>query len=56
MNDELDYRGAFDFAPVGLVLSRQRQMIDCNRELLAMFGAEREQLIGRSFMDKGSHG
>lgn len=45
----LDYRIAFDLAPVGLVLSRQRLMIDCNRELLAMFGARREQLIGQSF-------
>ena len=45
----LDYRSAFDLAPIGLVLSRQRLMIDCNRELQAMFGAEREQLIGRSF-------
>ena len=44
-----DYRTSFDLAPVGLVLSRQRLMIDCNRELLAMFRAEREQLIGRSF-------
>ena len=45
----LDYRSAFDLAPVGLVLSRQRQMIDCNQELLAMFGAERAQVIGKSF-------
>jgi PAS domain S-box-containing protein len=45
----LDYRSAFELAPIGLVLSRQRQMIDCNRELLAMFRAERSQLIGRSF-------
>ena len=45
----LDYRSAFERAPVGLVLSRERQMIDCNQELLAMFGAEREQVIGRSF-------
>ncbi len=44
-----DYRVAFEHAPVGLVLSRQRLMIDCNRELLAMFSATREQLIGRSF-------
>ena len=44
-----DYRTAFDLAPVGLVLSRQRLMVNCNRELLAMFRAEREQLIGRSF-------
>jgi len=44
-----DYSTAFDLAPVGLVLSRQRLMVDCNRELLAMFRAERAQLIGRSF-------
>jgi PAS domain-containing protein len=43
------YRTAFELAPIGLVLSRQRLMVDCNRELLAMFRAEREQLIGRSF-------
>lgn len=48
MKAVLDYRSAFDLAPVGLVLSRQRQVIDCNQELLAMFGAQREQLVGRS--------
>jgi len=45
----LDYKTAFDLAPIGLVLSRNRLMVDCNQQLLAMFGAEREQLIGRSF-------
>lgn len=45
----LDYRVAFEQAPVGLVLSRNRLMIDCNRELLAIFGAEREQIVGQSF-------
>jgi PAS domain S-box-containing protein len=45
----LDYRIAFDQAPVGLVLSRHRLMIDCNLELLAMFGARREQIVGHSF-------
>jgi PAS domain S-box-containing protein len=45
----LDYEGAFDLAPVGLVLSRQRQMMACNQELLAMFGATREQIVGQSF-------
>ena len=44
-----DYRTAFDLAPIGLVLSRHRLMVDCNRQVLAMFGAEREQLVGRSF-------
>ncbi|HMM84157.1 MAG: LuxR C-terminal-related transcriptional regulator [Gammaproteobacteria bacterium] len=45
----LDYRTAFDLAPIGLVLSRNRLMVDCNRRVLEMFGAEREQLVGRSF-------
>jgi PAS domain S-box-containing protein len=45
----LDYRTAFDLAPIGMVLSRQRQIVDCNQHLLGMFGAEREQLIGQSF-------
>ncbi len=49
MSLALDYRIAFDLAPVGLVLSRQRLMVDCNRQVLEMFGAEREQLIGQSF-------
>jgi DNA-binding CsgD family transcriptional regulator len=44
-----NYLDAFELAPVGLVLSRQRLMIDCNRELLAMFAATREQIIGHSF-------
>jgi len=45
----LDYRTAFDLAPIGLVLSRQRLMTDANRQALAIFGATREQLVGRSF-------
>ena len=44
-----DYRTAFEYAPIGLVLSRHRLMIDCNRAALSMFRAEREQLIGQSF-------
>ena len=44
-----DYRTAFEYAPIGLVLSRHRLMIDCNRAALAMFRAQREQLIGQSF-------
>ena len=44
----LDYRTAFDLAPIGLVLSRQRLIVDCNRKLLEMFGATREQLVGRA--------
>jgi PAS domain S-box-containing protein len=45
----LDYRTAFELAPVGLVLSRNRLMLDCNRQLLEMFGATRDALVGRSF-------
>jgi PAS domain S-box-containing protein len=45
----LDYRTAFDLAPIGLVLSRERTMVDCNRQVLAMFGADRDDLVGRSF-------
>lgn len=45
----LDYRHAFDLAPVGLVLSRNRLMLDCNRRLQEMFAAPREALVGRSF-------
>lgn len=46
---ELDYRTAFDLAPIGLVMSRQRLIVDCNRQLLDMFGAARERLVGQSF-------
>jgi len=45
----LDYRTAFDLAPIGLVLSRNRLMVDCNRQVQEMFGATREALIGQSF-------
>ena len=46
---DVDYRLAFDLAPVGRVLSRNRTMIDCNRHVCEMFGASREVLIGQSF-------
>ena len=45
----LNYRTAFDMAPIGLVLSAQRLIQDCNRHLLDLFEAQREQLIGKSF-------
>lgn len=44
-----DYRLAFEMAPVGLVISRNRIMVDCNRHVCEMFGASRELLIGQSF-------
>ncbi len=36
-------------APVGMVLSRNRTMVDCNRHVCEMFGASREVLLGASF-------
>jgi PAS domain S-box-containing protein len=45
----LDYRTAFELAPIGLILSERRQIVDCNARVLEIFGAQREQLIGQSF-------
>jgi len=45
----LDYRTAFEHAPIGLVLSRQRLMVDCNHMVLAMFRTHRDAMVGRSF-------
>ena len=45
----MDYRLAFDLAPLGLALSRDRIMVDCNQALCDMFGADRDQLVGQSF-------
>ncbi len=45
----LDYAVAFDQAPIGLVLSRQRLIVDCNRQVLSIFGTTRDALVGQSF-------
>lgn len=45
----LDYQTAFDLAPIGLVLSRHRLIVDCNQQLQAMFGTTRAALVGQSF-------
>ena len=45
----LDYRTAFELAPIGLVLSRQRLIVDCNQQVLTMFRAHADQLVGASF-------
>ncbi|NBQ86567.1 MAG: PAS domain S-box protein [Betaproteobacteria bacterium] len=47
---DVDYRLAFEMAPMGMVLSRNRIIIDCNQALCEMFGAAREDLIGQSFV------
>ena len=49
MTNGLDYRTAFDLAPIGLVLSRNRLIVDCNQQVLEMFGAHRDELVGGSF-------
>ncbi|MFY8124679.1 MAG: LuxR C-terminal-related transcriptional regulator [Hydrogenophaga sp.] len=45
----MDYRLAFDLAPLGMALSRDRIMLDCNQALCEMFGMDRDQLVGQSF-------
>lgn len=45
----LDHRLAFDLAPVGLVISRNRIMVDCNQRVCEMFTTSRELLLGQSF-------
>ncbi len=45
----VDYRLAFEMAPVGMALSRQRIMVDANAALCDMFGASRHELVGQSF-------
>ena len=46
---DFDYRLAFELAPIGLVLSRHRSILDCNTRLSDMFGIARELLIGQTF-------
>ena len=46
---DIDYWLAFDLAPVGLALSRNRTIMDCNQRLCEMFGAAHDQLVGQSF-------
>jgi len=45
----LDYRQAFEMAPVGLVVSHRRVMIDCNEQVCDMFRTSRELMMGQSF-------
>jgi PAS domain S-box-containing protein len=47
--DPFDYRTAFDLAPIGLVLSRHRLIVDCNQHLLQMFDTTHARLVGQSF-------
>lgn len=46
---DIDHRLAFELAPIGLVISRNRIMIDCNERVCKMFACSKELLIGQSF-------
>lgn len=46
---EMDYKLAFEMAPVGLVISRNRTMVDCNHQVCEMFSISRELMVGQSF-------
>ena len=45
----IDYQAAFEHAPIGLALSRERVMVDCNAALCEMFGTSHDLLVGQSF-------
>jgi len=46
---EMDYKLAFEMAPIGLVISRNRAIVDCNHQVCEMFAVSRELLVGQSF-------
>ena len=46
---EIDYQLAFEQAPVGMVVSRNRVIVACNGQLCEMFGAATQELVGQSF-------
>ena len=46
----IDYSAIFDLAPVGMCVSQHRRIIACNQTMANMFGYEREQLLGESFL------
>lgn len=45
----LDYQTAFHLAPIGLVMSRDRVIEDCNDAVAAIFRCARTDLIGKSY-------
>jgi PAS domain S-box-containing protein len=47
---DVDYRLAFNLAPVGLCVSRNRAIVDCNLALCDMFGWSHDLLMGQSFL------
>ncbi|PPB82797.1 hypothetical protein B0O95_11370 [Mycetohabitans endofungorum] len=53
---KLAYQTAFHLASIGLVLSRERVIEDCNEQLCAIFRQTRGSLIGRSLDRLAPHG
>jgi PAS domain S-box-containing protein len=45
----VDWETVFDLAPVGMVVSRERAIVACNRQFVAIFGRTREAYLGQSF-------
>jgi PAS domain S-box-containing protein len=46
----IDFESIFQYAPVGMCVSENRIIQACNDALAQMFGYQKEQLLGRSFM------
>ena len=46
---DLDFRLAFENAPVGLVIGRSRILLACNHAFARMFRGSMEALVGQSF-------
>lgn len=46
----LDYQTAFHHAPIGMVLSRQRTIEDCNQAVADIFGTTCAALKGQSYL------
>lgn len=48
-SEAIDYHRAFQDAPVGQALGRDRMIVTCNRAFAAIFRTQVEELVGSSF-------
>ncbi|GGC71945.1 LuxR C-terminal-related transcriptional regulator [Undibacterium terreum] len=46
----IDFESIFQFAPVGMCVSQNRIIRACNDDLARMFGYQKEELLGQSFL------
>lgn len=44
----VNYQIAFDLAPIGLLMSNNRTISDCNQRLCEMFATQKSSLVGQS--------